>query len=971
MKPGFLSKNHPFTRGIFLALVIIMLFSFCFGGEPAVTSSLPSGTSDAAPPDDSGTAPGTEDFTVISSEITTPESDDPGTSEAPGTAPETEPVTAQETAPETSPETSPETLPETQPETEPVTHPVTQPVTEPVTQPITEPVTQPITQPETEPQTTPVTEPETEPAFAGYAPLSGFSILFDGTSPFALSGAHEVAEAILACCGKTLSLLPGSGPAGSGYITIGIDSYPEGRDDGWLVLASGGSLSVTASDEANLKKACSSLAAKIAADSAGFASLSDGWSLFGSAGNLFASAAQSRVERTAGTDIRVMSFNILHENYNDRLPVSGRDSKVASVLLTYRPDAVGLQEVSEAWHDTLEAMVGEIYSFIPDLISGSGRSYSTIMYDRTKAELLEYGTTVYSKGNNALLRNLTWARLRRLSDGSEYIVTSTHWDINTNAAARVVQARENGELNSAMIAQYGLPIFSCGDYNRNEDTEEFTGFIAATGMRDSKLTAISSAQFDRAGKSTHTVGSALSGSTTGTVCIDHIVCTQDVEILYYTTVVDREALEASDHCPIFVDAHIGATKTSTDIAAEPILSSAVFSSGETLPFDGKGTKADPYIISCAANLRYLRDAVNAGNSFGGKYFRQTADVDLGGEEWTPIGLQGHPFSGNYDGGGYRVQGLRITVGREQNGLFGIITSYKGNLCTVANLTVEGEINLSSLSTAADRAGGLCGTAGLTVQAAGKTTLAGVISCVNITINASSGEPRVGGIAGYAGNAQIENCENSGNISINLEKAARTGGIAGQTSGVTIARCRNSGKINVRSQAATYVGGVTGIYSYLDFYSSSISLCVNSGEIISRSSSNASYAAGILGQGYSSGSDVNLAITKCVNRGKITAVTESGSKLSYAGGIVAYCSKKNFTVDGCVNTNPDVSGTAPSGTRSGGIFGVFNLPSAESSIVCRNCMTVGPLYGYNKNKLENNREKVTQTEAENAALEALK
>ena len=73
-----------------------------------------------------------------------------------------------------------------------------------------------------------------------------------------------------------------------------------------------------------------------------------------------------------------MSFNILHENYNNKLPLSGRDAAVASVISAYAPDAVGLQEVSEAWHDALERLFGGSYVFIPDLVDGTGRSYSTI-----------------------------------------------------------------------------------------------------------------------------------------------------------------------------------------------------------------------------------------------------------------------------------------------------------------------------------------------------------------------------------------------------------------------------------------------------------------------------------------------------------------------------------------------------------------------------------------------------------------
>lgn len=35
--------------------------------------------------------------------------------------------------------------------------------------------------------------------------------------------------------------------------------------------------------------------------------------------------------------------------------------------------------------------------------------------------------------------------------------------------------------------------------------------------------------------------------------VDHILCPEGVVPTYYDTVVDQDALEASDHCPIYAD----------------------------------------------------------------------------------------------------------------------------------------------------------------------------------------------------------------------------------------------------------------------------------------------------------------------------------------------------------------------------------------------------------------------------------
>ena len=45
-------------------------------------------------------------------------------------------------------------------------------------------------------------------------------------------------------------------------------------------------------------------------------------------------------------------------------------------------------------------------------------------------------------------------------------------------------------------------------------------------------------------------------------------------------------------------------------------------------WDGSGTSADPYLIKTSADWRQLAADVKGGNSFSGKYFRLTADINV-------------------------------------------------------------------------------------------------------------------------------------------------------------------------------------------------------------------------------------------------------------------------------------------------------------------------------------------------------
>lgn len=63
---------------------------------------------------------------------------------------------------------------------------------------------------------------------------------------------------------------------------------------------------------------------------------------------------------------------------------------------------------------------------------------------------------------------------------------------------------------------------------------------------------------------------------------------------------------------------------------------------------------------------------NAGmyNAYSGTYFKLTKDIDLGNNEWLPIGRLGMRFNGTFDGGGHVVRNIKVTKNYYGIGLFG-------------------------------------------------------------------------------------------------------------------------------------------------------------------------------------------------------------------------------------------------------------------------------------------------------------
>lgn len=120
---------------------------------------------------------------------------------------------------------------------------------------------------------------------------------------------------------------------------------------------------------------------------------------------------------------------------------------------------------------------------------------------------------------------------------------------------------------------------------------------------------------------------------------------------------------------------------------------------------GSGTKNDPYLISNDMELAKLARDVNNGNTmqaFLGKYFKLTADIDLSGGIWMPIGKyynygnnnsNNRLFFGKFDGNGHVIKNMHIQwEGKDAWSAWGLFSTLQGasstNLTTVTNLIIK-------------------------------------------------------------------------------------------------------------------------------------------------------------------------------------------------------------------------------------------------------------------------------------------
>ena len=205
----------------------------------------------------------------------------------------------------------------------------------------------------------------------------------------------------------------------------------------------------------------------------------------------------------------------------------------------------------------------------------------------------------------------------------------------------------------------------------------------------------------------------------------------------------------------------------------------------------------------------------------------TADIDLTGKGWTPIGTDyDNSYTGTFDGGGHTIMGLTVTTNDQYAGLFG----YLGDAGTVKNVVMDG-IQI----TCNRRLGSAGGVAGF--------SRGGTIE--NCSVSGSvSGTMRAGGVVGVQWEASITGCSSSATV----KGLAYVGGVAGETnSGATMAACYATGNVTIEIDPINTIlgGGLVGFNA-----GSSVLACYATGNVTSTGSSTGRIdIGGFLGNNY--------------------------------------------------------------------------------------------------------------------------
>lgn len=272
-----------------------------------------------------------------------------------------------------------------------------------------------------------------------------------------------------------------------------------------------------------------------------------------------------------------------------------------------------------------------------------------------------------------------------------------------------------------------------------------------------------------------------------------------------------------------------------------------------------------YLITSGGDLASMADNLDGS-------YRLTCDIDLSDYYWTPIGMSGSAFSGEFDGGGYSISGLTIRnyvkvadasneVGDESfgTGLFGVVSGRVHDFTLTGNISIS--VGYSDIYEASFSIGPAIAytydndTDGQDIYNISNSADNFTVQTVNVITN------YIGGVIGgnTSSTDKVYNLANYASITVinNQNTMIVVGGVVGGVHGHSqsfgnphLNACSNHGDIEIENSSPIILGCLVG---------------------------------GVVGASTTNGDNAHVVIKNCTNEGKITltgSATLSGSNAKY-------------------------------------------------------------------------------------------
>lgn len=391
---------------------------------------------------------------------------------------------------------------------------------------------------------------------------------------------------------------------------------------------------------------------------------------------------------------------------------------------------------------------------------------------------------------------------------------------------------------------------------------------------------------------------------------------------------------------------------------------------------GSGTSSDPYRIDSEqtlANYMFMvnNDYRNTSNDvyYKSSYAKLTADLDLSGRYWTPIGCENSnifvstTYKGVFDGAGHTINNLTMRIYENDKTQFMGLFGYT-NGATIKNLKIKYSLTVYAITedgwweTESCYAGGIIGrNTGLT-----KLDTVTILEGSKLTYNRGSDQlpfekAYISNFVGYStGSLNIDDCVCYGDIVVSASNMTREsknadlycGGLIGASTGsLDIDYTCHYGDITITQPTSTdnphndnyqylHVGGIIGKSSaasniYRSIYSGAIKM---TGSLWIRDGDAA--IGGIVGK-HTSGA---LTVNGCNNYADIDL---SETHYMCVGGVVGSSDTSgNLNVRGCTNWGQITLRLTKEANTTGGFGGIVGQTASNYSYI-RECINYGDVW----------------------------
>ena len=257
-----------------------------------------------------------------------------------------------------------------------------------------------------------------------------------------------------------------------------------------------------------------------------------------------------RAVMTKEADVRVMSFNILADDFHTDKDLTHRIPGVIGCVQYYKPDVIGFQELSRKWYNVLFEELGDEYEFLNTSVMDSitNNCYTGLAYRKDRIKMLETHVFMYMRPGNSRIRLLNVGVFENIATGERFAVTSTHLSVGEEKnLERKSQAVEHLSEVKRLLEAYKCPVISTGDYNCREGSAPYQVLVESGIMKNSKYDALEKGNITT---THHGLGVMPGPGPTG---IDHIFYAGNTTPVYFSVIVDEAALRATDHCALICD----------------------------------------------------------------------------------------------------------------------------------------------------------------------------------------------------------------------------------------------------------------------------------------------------------------------------------------------------------------------------------------------------------------------------------